>query len=477
MRKYIKIFLLIGVVQCRNLSNREDDEIIVFEEGFNHGQSNGQSGYNPGDQQNGGSGYNAGDQQNGGSGYNAGDQQNGESGYNAGNQQNGGSGYNAGNQEENNFNPHIPDFIPDESITGGGNSGFNPGRDNSLTLGSRRPNSRPDPSGRPDAHPNTNSGFNPGAAGLGVSGFRTPIVFADEEEVQSVGEEEEGPRVVLLQSYPGYYPLLQTLPSGLVSATTLPAGVREQQYVRGVYPVVGLQTLPSQILFEEEEREEYVPGTDKQQYLRGRQTLPSPVVFTPAEEAPYVPGANKQQYLRGPQRGPQYVPLIKASNPQTGISVETLPGPIVFAPADKAPYVPGTNKQQYLRGRQTRPFSGGEYRPLVEVEGDSVFAGGARAPYVPGTNKQQYLRNNVAAQTLPSPITFASEEESENFALLTPRKVNRPALTAGDRDLVPGVSSRPSFPPGFRPRQASAYSQEGQDRQYQGPKNVLYFFK
>ena len=315
-------------------------------------------------------------------------------------------------------------------------------------------------------------------------------MFADEEEVQSDGEEEEDPRVVVLQSYPGYYPLLQTLQPGLVSATTLPAGVRapylpgtnKQQYVRGVYPVVGLQTLPSQILFEGE-REEYVPGTDKQQYLRA-QTLPSPVVFTPAERAPYVPGTSKQQYLRGPQREPQYVPLIQASNPQTGISVETLPSPIVFAPSDKAPYVPGTNKQQYLRGRRTRPVTGGEYRPLVEVEGDSVFAGDARAPYVPGTNKQQYLRNNVAAQTLPSPITFASEEEPENFVLLTPRKVTRPApvagrplLRAGDRDLVPGVSSRPSFPPGFRPRQASAYSQEGPDSQYQGPKNVLYFFR
>merc|ERR1712154_332596 len=142
----IWICLLIGVAQCRNLSNREEDEIIVFEEGFNPGQS----------------------------------QSNGQSGYNAGDQQNGGSGYNAGDQQNNQFNPHIPDFIPDESITNSGSSGFNPGRDNSLSLGSARPNSRPDPSGRPDAHPNINSGFNPAAPGL--SGFRTPIIFAEEEE-------------------------------------------------------------------------------------------------------------------------------------------------------------------------------------------------------------------------------------------------------------------------------------------------------
>merc|ERR1712110_371012 len=202
MKMFVRMFLLMGAVSCRNLSNRGEGE------GFNPGQSD----FNPGDQQNGGSGYNAGDQPNGGSGYNSGDQQNG------------GSGFNAGDQQNNQFNPQIPDFIPDESITNSGSSGFNPGRDNSLSLGSARPNSRPDPSGRPDAHPNINSGFNPAVPGL--SGFRTPIIFAEEEEEdQSEGEMEEEQPVILLQSYPGYYPLIQALPSGLVSASTLPAGV------------------------------------------------------------------------------------------------------------------------------------------------------------------------------------------------------------------------------------------------------------
>jgi len=306
--------------------------------------------------------------------------------------------------------------------------------------------------------------------------------------------------VILLQSYPGYYPLLQTRPASLVSASTLPAGVRTPYIPAIQIPggLVGLQTLPSQIVYDGEERPAYQPGTNKQQYLRGPQTLPQPIVFAPAERAPYVPGTSKQQYLRGRQSEPQYVPLIKASNPLTGVPVETLPSPIVFAPAERAPYVPGTSKQQYLRGRQTKPFSGGEYRPLIEVQAEDsvpvqslpsglVFAGEERAPYVPGTNKQQYLRNKVAAQTLPSPITFASEEESENFVLLTPRKETRPGpvarqpfLRAAERDrpgLLPGVSSRPSFPPGFRPRQFSTYSQPAPDQQYEGPKNVLYFFK
>jgi len=326
-------------------------------------------------------------------------------------------------------------------------------------------------------------------------------VFADDEEVQSVGEVEE--------EEPGYYPLLQTRPAGLVSASTLPAGVKapyipgtnKQQYLRGepglaFYPaiqtpggLVGLQTLPSQILYDGEEREDYQPGTNKQQYLRGRQTLPNPIVFAPAERAPYVPGTSKQQYLRGRQGQPQYVPLIKAANSLTGVPVETLPSPIVFAQAERAPYVPGTSKQQYLRGRQTKPFSGGEYRPLIEVRAEdsvpvqSLPSGLVFAGDVPGTNRQQYLRNNVVAQTLPRPITFASEEESENFVLLTPRKETRPGpvarqpfLRSGERDR-PGVSSRPSFPPGFRPRQFSTYSQAAPDQQYEGPKNVLYFFK
>merc|ERR1712154_440849 len=76
--------------------------------------------------------------------------------------------------------------------------------------------------------------------------------------------------------------------------------------------------------------------------------------------------------------------------------------------------------------------------PVQSLPSGLVFAGD-----VPGTNRQQYLRNNVVAQTLPRPITFASEEESENFVLLTPRKETRPGpvarqpfLRSGERDLA-----------------------------------------
>ena len=247
-----------------------------------------------------------------------------------------------------------------------------------------------------------------------------------------------------------------------------------------------------------------MPGGNKQQYARGPftqavQTLPSEIVFGGAGEAPYVPGTNKQQYLRGGRPvQPQYVPLITASNPLTGSSVEasSLPAsPIVFAPAEPAGYVAGTNKEQYLRGRQTKPFNEPEsrpeyrpeYRPVIEVSGSGslvpaqTLPGGlVFAPYVPGGDKQPYLR---APQ--PRPTIAAPPSEDDRFVLLTPRRESRPAPVGQQpflraRQEFPGVSSRPSFPPGFPPRQFSTYNQQQTtDQGYglQGPKNVLYFFK
>jgi len=284
--------------------------------------------------------------------------------------------------------------------------------------------------------------------------------------------------VIVLQSYPGgYYPLIQTLPAGLVSASTLPAQAGRP----------------------------YVPGGNKQQYARGPftqavQTLPSEIVFAGAGEAPYVPGTNKQQYLRGGRPvQPQYVPLITASNPLTGSTVEasSLPAsPIVFAPAEPAGYVAGTNKEQYLRGRQTKPFNDPQYRPVIEVSAaDSVvpaqtLPGGVvllpmliELPMFPGGNKQPYLREG------PPRPTIAAPPSQDRFVLLTPHRQTRPAPVASqpflrareDEEqpaLFPGVSSRPSFPPGFPPRQFSTYNQQlDQEYDRQGPKNVLYFFK
>merc|ERR1739845_17799 len=190
-----------------------------------------------------------------------------------------------------------------------------------------------------------------------------------------------------------------------------------------------------------------------------------------------------------PFNGPQYRPLIQVQAEDSAVPAQTLPSGIVFAAEERAPYVPGTNKQQYLRGPQT---NGPQYIPLIQVQAEEsvvpaqtlpsgiVFAGDERAPYVPGTNKRQYLR---------SPVVLASEDDLEDYVLLTPKKVSRPATVARQpfraaeeagqpqAGLFPGVSSRPSFPPGFGPRQFSAYSQAAADQGYNGPKKCLYFFK
>merc|ERR1719266_746217 len=145
------------------------------------------------------------------------------------------------------------------------------------------------------------------------------------------------------------------------------------------------------------------------------QTLPSPITFAedPAQSLPpYVPGSNKQQYLRGVQQTkpvqeqPQFVPLLKVNG---NIPVQTLPSPITFAedPAQPLPpYVPGSNKQQYLRGvKQTKPVQEqSQFVPLLKINGNIpvqtlpspiTFAEDPAQPlppYVPGSNKQQYLR-------------------------------------------------------------------------------------
>merc|ERR1712038_408436 len=377
-----------------------------------------------------------------------------------------------------------------------------------------------------------------------------------------------------------FVPLLQTSPNNFISAQTLPSqiqfagaptqpytpGQNKQQYLRGrqqqqltqdqdqYLPLIsgqvavqGVQTLPSPIVWAPREQAPYVPGTNKQQYLRGApeegvqyvpliqvrgqppnigvQTLPSPITFAedPAQPLPpYVPGSNKQQYLRGVpqtkpvQEQPQFVPLLKING---NIPVQTLPSPITFAedPAQSLPpYVPGSNKQQHLRGvpqtkpalrPQTRPVFP-QFAPLVQVRGGNTAAQPlpspttfaavpaptqALAPYVPGSNKQQYVRgpagedtqfvpliqvgDNTPVQTLPSPINFAEDPASvstiqQYLSYVRGQTGPSPQTSSSAQSGDSGVSARPSFPPGYYPglaRRAPAY--EGQ-----APKNVLYFF-
>ena len=588
-------------------------EHIEGDSGYNAGsdsQQEGNSGFNPG--RNGDSGFNPGsdsDGQNGNSGFNPG--RNGDSGFNSGsgsNGQNGNSGFNPGRNGDSGFNGGSEGNQQD------GNSGFNPGRNGDSGFNAGKP-----------------GGVAPGSAG-----FRTPIIFAEDNEVEDVKVTPDSP-LPPYQPGGDKRPYLRgqddqtSGPSPPCAGCSQAAEVDknivafalselnygdcqkininvenfEKQVVAGllykfdltpsggcgesdaslttchmvVYSVpwrntmevlwekttcsqqnsfvpllqtspnnfISAQTLPSQIQFAGAPTQPYTPGQNKQQYLRGRQqqqqtqdqdqylplisgqvavqgvqTLPSPIVWAPREQAPYVAGTNKQQYLRGaPEEGVQYVPLIQVRGQSPSIGVQTLPSPITFAedPAQSLPpYVPGSNKQQYLRGvpqtkpalrPQTRPVFP-QFAPLVQVRGGNTAAQPlpspttfaavpaptqALAPYVPGSSKQQYVRgpagedtqfvpliqvgDKMPAQTLPSPITFAEDPAADPVSTIQqylsyvrgqtgPAPQTSSSAQSGDS----GVSARPSFPPGYYPglaRGAPAY--EGQ-----APKNVLYFF-
>merc|ERR1712186_79642 len=590
-------------------------EHIQGDSGYNadsDSHKDGNSGFNPG--RNGDSGFNPGsdsDGQIGNSGYNPG--RNGDSGFNSGsgsgsNGQNGNSGFNPGRNGESGFNGGSEGNQQD------GNSGFNPGRNGDSGFNAGKP-----------------GGVAPGSAG-----FRTPIIFAEDNELEDVKVTPDSP-LPPYQPGGDKRPYLRgqddqtSGPSPPCAGCSQAAEVDknivafalselnygdcqkininvenfEKQVVAGllyrfdltpsggcgesdaslttchmeVYSVpwrntmevlwekttcsqqnsfipllqtspnnfVSAQTLPSQIQFAGAPTQPYTPGQNKQQYLRGRQqqqqtqdqdqylplisgqvvvqgvqTLPSPIVWAPREQAPYVAGTNKQQYLRGaPEEGVQYVPLIQVRGQSPNTGVQTLPSPITFAedPAQSLPpYVPGSNKLQYLRGvpqtkpalrPQTRPvFS--QFAPLVQVREGNTAARPlsspttftavpvptqALAPYVPGSNKQQYVRrpageepqfvpliqvgDKMQAQTLPSPITFAEDPAADPVSTIQqylsyvrgqtgPAPQTSSSAQSGDS----GVSARPSFPPGYYPglaRGAPAY--DGQ-----APKNVLYFF-
>jgi len=568
MRIFLSAYLIISV-SCRPQGQG-------FNPGENSGQSGSGSGFNSGDMIQ-DSGFNPG-QSGSGSGFNSGDEsvtfpggRNGESGFNPGDLSHEGS--------------DRPNSVPVD------NSGFNPGSSGSGLNPGYSAGSESD---RPNSQQNGNSGFNPGSSGYnpgrpggaapGASGFRTPIIFADDNEVtdeemtkdsslppyqpggdktpflRGENEQDDEPKVFLLQQLP-YNPLMEVGQGDYVPASTLPIAVN------------GVQTFPAPISLGP-----YVPGANKQQYLRGRQTkpvavdpqfvqlltaanpltensaqtLPSPIAFAPRQ--PYVPGSNKQQYLRGnKQTRPvaeediQYVPLIKVRNQPSNIGVSTLPSPITFA-EDLPPYESGSNKQQYLRGnKQTRPA---QYVPLLvrnlpgnvgvstlpspitfADEAQPYIPGGNKQQYlrsqlpayVPGGNKQQYLRNqlpayvpggnkqqylrgykvtkpfvadnqtplieidnlpeNVPVQTLPSGITFAEDlppyvqgGNKQQYLRGSQEVGFTRSGVQGDQGVYPGVSSRPNFPPGYYPSFGRMLTDNIGSEGYEGPKNVLYFF-
>merc|ERR1712038_225862 len=196
-------------------------------------------------------------------------------GFNPGYSGGSGSGFNpgfggeSGSNSDSGFNP---------GYSGGSGSGFNPGFGDDSGSDS-------DSGFNPGSNQGS-GGFNPGSkpgSAPGASGFRTPIIFAEDEEVsdkksplpaykpggdkrpylrvnnkkeedEKDREEQEEPKYILLQQHP-YNPLINTQGNGFISA----------------------QSLPNQIQFAETPSlAPYIPGSNKQQYLRGRgkQTKP-----------------------------------------------------------------------------------------------------------------------------------------------------------------------------------------------------------
>merc|ERR1712106_141023 len=129
----------------------------------------------------------------------------------------------------------------------------------------------------------------------------------------------------------------------------------------------------------------------------------------------------------------KFNPQISVQNPNSGNFAQTLPSPIQFDhTVANAPYVPGQNKQEYLRGRQTKPFQVQEeaatyaltnpIRQTKPFQDDQMefenprylLLNALKNTKMPNENKfnpqisAQNPNSGNFAQTLPSPIQFDS---------------------------------------------------------------------
>merc|ERR1711970_460059 len=257
------------------------------------------------------------------------------------------------------------------------------------------------------------------------------------------------------------------------------------------------QTLPSQIVFATDDN-----TNDQQQAIAEKDQDPSYLLLTPLRQTKPVTPESAPSALPGRVYNPQ----LLVQNPSTGLSVQTLPSPIQFAKTTtKRPYVPGQNKQQF-----TKPWPADadapKYYLLRSVGQTKPFLPQVRAslpaPVAPsvvtntGYNPQLLVNNPstaISAQTLPSPIIFDQAQQEDhkatNFLLLNPVRQTRPFPAPfqtprtfpqvvqysreipASGDFFPGVSTRPSYPPGYSP---AAAVRTAQTQDIAGPKTVLY---
>merc|ERR1712156_1373562 len=406
-------------------------------QGYNPGYNGGQ-GYNPGN--NGGQGYNPGS--NRGQGYNPGS----NGGYNSGN--NGGQGYNPGNNGGQGYNP----------------GGYNPGGRNDD-----------------DIH------F-PAGNGIGGRGqFRTPIVFADEEDssedeskptFQAVGV-LGGPQASAraqqgVNTFPSFptrlparkpyvpgqdkTPLLRGPPEIYVQELGAPGGPWDGKTValllqpKDFNPTIqtgAVQTLPSPIQFAETPQFRKLspsPAQFNPQIQAGRaQTLPSPIQFADAQFNPQFQSGLAQTLpspIQFAKESPKVLilqpvtkqllgggPQIQGRAPGAQQGVQTLPSPIQFA-GERPSYVPGSDKSPHLRPASFSPqIQAGVAEPLpsrgIQFADDAL-------PYLAGSDKRPYL----GTQQEPKVIVVPGNEGSER----------RTSLPAQD-----GTSPYPGIPfPYFR---------------------------
>jgi len=451
----------------------------------------GGQGYNPGN--NGGQGYNPGN--NGGQGYNPGN--NGGQGYNPGN--NGGQGYNPGNNGGQGY-PHKPDLVPPPCVTNPGGSecnsgnnggqGYNPGNNGGQGY-------NPGNNGGQGYNPGNNGGqgynpggYNPGGRngdeihfpGNGIGGrsqFRTPIVFADDEDTSDEGQAKPSFQAVGTLGGPQLSVKAQGAPQGVQTLPGFPA------------------RLPA--------RRPYVPGQDKRPLLRGQQEvfvqepgapggpwdgttvalLLQPKDFNPAIQAGSVQTLPSPiQFVETPQfRKLRPSPVQTQSNPQiqSGLA-QTLPSPIQFAKAQFNPQIQAgvaqtlpssiqfaeeepkvlllqpIRSQLSVSGPQIQGRAPGAQQGVQTLPSPIQFAS-TRQEYVPGGDKTPYLRPTSTspqiqaglAQTLPSGVQFAGDAQTtlsgtDKGPYLSPQQQPKVIVVTGQSGPTEGFEGKSSLP-------------------------------
>merc|ERR1712038_354151 len=401
----------------------------------------------------------------------------GGQGYNPGND--GGQGYNPGNNGGQGY-PHKPDLVPPPCVTNNGGQGYNPGNNGGQGYNP----------GNNGGHGYNPGGYNPGGRngdeihfpGNGIGGrsqFRTPIVFADDEDTSNEGQAKPSFQAVGTLGGPQLSVKAQGAPQGVQTLPGFPA------------------RLPA--------RRPYVPGQDKRPLLRGQQevyvqepgapggpwdgttvalllqpkdfnpaiqagsvqTLPSPIQFVETPQfrklrpSPVQAQLNPQIQSGLAQTLPSPIQFVKAHfNPQIQAGVaHTLPSSIQFAEEEpKVLLLQPIRSQLSVSGPQTQGRAPGAQQGVQTLPSPIQFAS-TRQEYVPGGDKTPYLRPTSTspqiqaglAQTLPSGVQFAGDAQTtlsgtDKGPYLSPQQQPKVIVVTGQSGPTEGFEGKSSLP-------------------------------